>query len=173
MTPSHEALLLAALTLVVLICGVALLALGQSRAHAGASYRYFGTRQGQRSVRLSLNSATLVSQGSHVAAWLGASTPSASAWVQGGVADEGAGPELYIEFKRPHGLGYGLVMWHTSFGQRVRIRLVEHLNRWHVIAGGHVSRSVLLEPSSRVSTLEVLGDAHGRATIAQREVTAP
>ena len=142
-------------------------------ASAGThDYSYYGTSTGIRSLRLSLDTATIRDRSSHVAAWLGASTQDASAWVQAGVADEGAGPCVYIEFQRPGSTPY-IVMWPTEYGHRVRVTLAVHLNRWHVTVAHHVSRSVLLPDAFLVSTLEILGDASGSATIGQRAVVSP
>jgi len=112
---------------------------------------------------------------SHVAAWIGVSTPDAQAWLQAGIAKTaGQRPAEYIEVGRG-GRQISLHLWPTRLGHRARVRLLRRGDLWQVRIDGHVSRWTRI-PHGKVNTLSLLevyrdgGRASGVAVVGGRRV---
>lgn len=136
-------------------------------------YAYYALRYGQRRVVVSLVSADLPVPGSHVAVWLGASTPDAKAWIQGGIEQENgdASPSAYVEIGSG-GLQVHLERWPVKFGDKVVVALRQSAAGWSCKVGDHTWRGpVVLAGANRISTLETLGGAHAVATLNGRSVS--
>jgi len=137
-------------------------------------YRYFGIKVGHLKATVALLHVIGLTAGGHSAAWLGASTPDASRWVQAGVATLAGTPGsfLYIEIGRDGGTNDSFWSWPTTPGHVAHVRLYHHDTYWLVTIDGHESHRVWIPHGVAVTTLEDLssGPISSLALIDGRQV---
>lgn len=131
-------------------------------------YSYFGLVIGKAKLALALLTVTALPSGSHVAVWLGASTPDARAWVQAGVEQTSGQtePSVYIEEHAMNGR-YSLTLYPGTAG---RVRLQERFGRYRVTIGGHQSRWVWVPHATRIACMESMNGGRGIGLIGHQLV---
>lgn len=113
---------------------------------------YFGTLFGKMSAVV-----VLLAAASHTAVWLGASTPNARYWIQGGL--EGSATRYaYVEVGRA-GHQVSLRRWPVSPDHHAFVRLHRRGDRWQVAIDGYRSRWWRLPHAVTITTLETNGPA--------------
>ena len=123
------------------------------------SYRYFGLLLGKAKVVLALLTAVVAT--GHAAVWSGASDPSATRWVQAGIAVEAGQRFAYIEERTPS--SYSLVSFPAP--AKANVHLSSRGGRWRVTLAGHSSDWIWVPHPQRIACLELLGDSHATVTI--------
>jgi len=123
------------------------------------TYSYFGLLFGKGKVTLALLTA-LVTTG-HAAVWSGVSNPTATRWVQAGIAQEGGQRFAYIEQRTPQ--HYSLAPYPAPASAVVHI--LSRGGRWRVTIDGHTSPWTWVPHGLRIACLEIFGDAHATAIL--------
>ena len=128
-------------------------------------YRYAGTHWACK-LALSLSLLWAHAPNGHTAAWIGAQTPSASRWVQAGIADENGSVFLYVEWNRPKGYGINTFPW--QLGKPEGAVLQRRGFMWRAGIDSHWTPWLYFRSPARCSTLELFNGSHGVALIDRR-----